>query len=495
MTSRDVASDACPTPTLRVTDRLRGTSFAATPNPMFKRHHQLFTALRVLLDMLLVGAAFWGAHALRFGSPRTWPYPQLPLPEETFIVAALALLIWPASLRAMGLYRPQRQKTPLDEVFGVFKATLIAGLLLVAVTYFIRESRYSRGTLALFTALSFLGISLARVFFKQILQALRRRGYNLRYVLVLGAGRLARQVMEQFDLHRELGFRPVGCLSVTRKRVGTSVAGAEVVGTIRDLRHVLETRGVDQVLVALPSRSMHHLPRIMEICADTTVDVKLVPDVYQYATLFGGLEEFGGLPIVNLQSTGVLGINAIAKRTFDLVLSGFFLLLLSPLLLAVAALVKTTSRGPVLYAQERVGLDGKPFDMLKFRTMRSDAEEDGPRFAERSDPRVTAVGALLRRTSLDELPQLLNVLRGEMSLVGPRPCLAYETELFEPHHFDRFLVPAGMTGLWQVTARARATLAEALDLDAAYARSWSLGLDLWLLIRTPIALLRGGTTA
>src|SRR5919202_2450366 len=140
---------------------------------MFKRHHQLFTALRVLLDMLLVGAAFWGAYALRFGSPRTWPFPELPRAQETIIVAGLALLIWPLSLRAMGLYRPQRHKTALDEVFGVFKATLIAGLLLVAVTYFIRESRYSRGTLALFTGLSFLGISLARVFFKEILQALR----------------------------------------------------------------------------------------------------------------------------------------------------------------------------------------------------------------------------------------------------------------------------------------------------------------------------------
>src|SRR5438105_15434149 len=243
-------------------------------------------------------------------------------------------------------------------MFGVFKATLVAGLLLVALTYFIREARYSRGMLALFSTLSFLAVSLERVFFKEVLQMVRRRGYNLRYILVLGAGRLARQVLEQVDLHKELGFRPVGCLSVTRKRVGTSVAGVEVVGTIRDLRKVLSERGVDQVLVALPSRSMHHLPRVMEVCADTTVDVKLVPDVYQYATLFGGLEEFGGLPIVNLQSTDVLGINAIAKRTFDLVFSGLFLLLLSPLLAAVAILVKATSRGPVLYPQERVGRAG-----------------------------------------------------------------------------------------------------------------------------------------
>src|SRR5262249_19133125 len=303
---------------------------------MFKRHNQLFTALRVLLDMLLVAVAFWGAYALRFGSPHTWPYPELPQPRETLIGAGVALMLWPLPLQAVGLYRPQRQKTPLDEVFGVFKATLAAGLLLVASAYFIRETRYSRATIAIFTALSFIGISLERVFFKELLQGLRRRGYNLRYVLVIGAGRLARQVLEQIDLHRELGFRPVGCLSVTRKRVGTSVAGTEVIGTIRDLPRVLAENGVDQVLVALPSRSMHHLPRVMEICADTVVDVKLVPDVYQYATLFGGLEEFGGLPIVNLQSTGLLGINAIAKRVFDVMFSSLFVILLSPLLAVLA---------------------------------------------------------------------------------------------------------------------------------------------------------------
>jgi Undecaprenyl-phosphate glucose phosphotransferase len=455
---------------------------------MFKRHNQLFTALRVLLDMLLVGAAFWGAYALRFGSPRTWPYPELPHAEETLIVAALALIIWPLSLRAMGLYRPQRQKTPLDEVFGVFKATIVAGLLLVALTYFIRDARYSRGTLALFTALSFFGISLARVFFKEILQSLRRRGYNLRYVLVVGAGRLARQVMEQIDLHRELGFRPVGCLSVTRKRVGTSVAGVEVIGTVRDLRQTLAMRGVDQVLVALPSRCMHHLPRIMDVCADTTVDVKLVPDVYQYATLFGGLEEFGGLPIVNLQSSGVLGINAIAKRVFDLVLSAMLLLLLSPLLLAIAVIVKSTSPGPVLYAQERVGLDGKPFRMLKFRTMRNDAEAEGPRFAEDGDPRVTRIGSWLRRTSIDELPQLWNVLLGDMSLVGPRPERPVFIDQFRrhiPRYQLRHMVKSGMTGWAQIHGlRGNTSIQKRVEYDLYYIEHWSLLLDLKILART-----------
>ncbi len=455
---------------------------------MFKRYHQYFTALRVLLDVAIVGAAFWGAYALRFNSPKTWPYSELPAWNETIIVCGFALIIWPLSFRAMGLYRPQRQKTQIDEVFGVFKATVVAGLLLVSLTYFVREARYSRAMLAIFTALSFLALALARVFFKEILQAVRRRGYNLRYILVVGAGRLSRQVLEQVDLHRELGFRPVGCLSLHKKRVGTSVAGTEVIGTVRDLRGVLQARAVDQVLVALPSRSFQHLPRIMEICADTTVDVKLVPDVYQYATLFGGLEEFGGLPVVNLQSSGVLGINAVMKRIFDLVFSSLFLLLLSPLLLLLALLVKATSPGPVLFRQERVGLDGKPFAMLKFRTMRADAELAGPQFAAAGDPRVTRSGAWLRRLSLDELPQLFNVFRGDMSLVGPRPERPVFIERFRrhiPRYQLRHMVKAGMTGWAQIHGlRGNTSIQKRVEYDLYYIEHWSILLDLKILART-----------
>ena len=455
---------------------------------MFKRHNQLLTALRVALDLLIVGGAFWGAWGLRFGSPRTWPYTDLPAMGETFLVGALAALIWPFTFQAVGLYRPQRQKTPLDEMFSVFKASLVAGLLLVALTYFVGDQRYSRGMLAMFTTLAFLGVSLQRVFFKELLQELRRRGYNQRFVVVLGAGRLARQVLEQVDLHKELGLHPVGCLSVTSRRVGTSVAGVEVIGTLRDLRQVLKERVVDQVLVALPSRSMHHLSRVMDICADTTVDVKLVPDVYQYATLFGGLEEFGGLPIVNLQSTGVLGINAVAKRIFDLAFSAIFLLTLSPLLAALALLVKASSPGPVLYRQERVGLDGKPFPMIKFRTMRTDAETAGPQFAEKGDARTTLLGSWLRRTSLDELPQLWNVFRGDMSLVGPRPERPVFIDQFRrriPRYQLRHMVKAGMTGWAQIHGlRGNTSIQKRVEYDLYYIEHWSLLLDLRILART-----------
>ena len=455
---------------------------------MFKRHHQVFTAFRVLLDVAMVTAAFAGAYSIRFGSPRTFPYSELPPLRETLTVGALAVVLWPLVLRSVGLYRPQRQKSALDEVFGVFKATVLAGLLLVAVTYFVREDRYSRGALLIFTVLAFVGVGAMRFLFKEVLQALRRRGHNLRYVLVLGAGRLARQALEQIEAHRELGFRPVGCLSLTRSRVGQSVDGTQVIGTVRDLREVLGLQQIDQVLVALPSRSFHRLPRIMEICADTTVDVKLVPDVYQYATLFGGLEEFGGLPIVNLQSVGVLGINALAKRAFDLILSALFLALLAPLLLLVALLVKLGSPGPVLYRQERVGLDGKPFRMLKLRTMRNQAEQDGPRFAEPEDPRVTRLGSLLRRASIDELPQLLNVLAGDMSLVGPRPERPIFIDKFRrhiPRYQLRHMVKAGMTGWAQIHGlRGQTSIEKRVEYDLYYIEHWSLLLDLRILART-----------
>jgi Undecaprenyl-phosphate glucose phosphotransferase len=226
----------------------------------------------------------------------------------------------------------------------------------------------------------------------------------------------------------------------------------------------------------------------MEVCADTTADVKLVPDVYQYATLFGGLEEFGGLPIVNLQSVGVMGINAIAKRAFDVILSSFFLAAVSPLMLLTALAVKLTSPGPMLFQQERVGLDGKPFRMLKFRTMRYGAEQDGPRFAERRDARVTGVGALLRRISLDELPQLFNVLVGDMSLVGPRPERPVFIAQFRrhiPRYQLRHMVKAGMTGWAQIHGlRGQTSIEKRVEYDLYYIEHWSLLLDLRILART-----------
>ena len=460
---------------------------------MFKRYHQLFVFLRVLLDVGIVAVAFDGAWHLRFGSPKTFPFTELPRLEDTLLVGAMALVLWPLALRGASLYKPQRQRSAFDEIASVFKATLAAGGMLVVATYFVGENRFSRGMLLLFTGLAFVGVALVRFAFKEALQLLRARGYNRRFVLVLGAGRLAHQVLEAIDAHKELGFHAVGVLSVTRKKVGARLAGVEVIGTLRDLKGVLQHRGIDQVLVALPSRSVHHLPRVMEVLADTTVDVKLVPDVYQYATLFGGLEEFGGLPIVNLQSSGVLGLSAIAKRLFDLLFSTLLLVILSPLMLLIALLVKLSSPGPILFSQERVGLDGTAFKMLKFRSMRSDAESSGAAFATPNDSRATAPGALLRRLSLDELPQLWNVWRGDMSLVGPRPERPVFIQRFRrriPRYQLRHMVKSGMTGWAQIhDLRGDTSIQKRVEYDLYYIEHWSILLDLKILFRTMAAVL------
>src|SRR5262249_49919393 len=270
--------------------------------------------------------------------------------------------------------------------------------------------RYSRMTIGIFMVYAFLGVSGVRLAFRAVFNALRRRGFNLRTILVVGAGELGQRVIETIEEHKELGFTVCGALSRHPEKVGTVVKGAKVLGLVADVERVLDTAKVDQVIIALPIEDQALVKTLMEQLAQRTVDVKVVPDLYQYRTLRSGLEEFGGLPIISLQGDPMHGWNVVVKRVFDLVFSAVAPLLASPFMLAIAALVKLTSKGPVLYAQERMGMDGRTFHMLKFRTMRVDAEGAGAQMAARDDPRRTAIGTFLRRSSIDELPQLLNVL-------------------------------------------------------------------------------------
>ena len=244
------------------------------------------------------------------------------------------------------------------------------------------------------------------------------------------------------------------------------------------------------MILALPSEDMPLMKSLMERLALHTVDVKIVPDLFQYVTLYGGLEEFGGLPIVSLQGGPLEGWNLVAKRAFDVLFSALALLLLSPLMLATALAVKLTSRGPVLYTQERMGMDGALFRILKFRTMGVESEEAGPQMTTAGDERRTALGALLRRTSLDELPQLFNVLRGDMSLVGPRPERPVFIEEFKrqiPKYHLRHKVKSGITGWAQINGlRGQTSIQKRIEYDLYYIENWSLLLDLKILLRTAL---------
>lgn len=455
---------------------------------MFHRFQRFFTQLKILLDVLVLAAAFGVAYTGRFWSPEILPFHEKSPWNNTLRMLGTIVVLYPAVIHGFGLYRAARIRSFLDDVFGLFKAWLLASMGLVTVTYFFQPVRYSRLVLGLFFVLSLTLLVLARYVFRRALQAIRRRGYNSKDVLVVGAGALGRRVLGTLQDHRELGFRVVGVLTRHAEKVGSELDGAPIVGELEDLGEVMASRRIDQVVIALPLEEQGALRGMMAVLSESTADVKIVPDLVQYVTLSGGVEEFGGLPLLSLQQGPLEGWNGVMKRLFDVIFSSLALIVSLPAMLCCAVAVKLTSPGPVLYAQERVGLDGRRFRALKFRTMVADAEAGGARMASPADPRTTSIGGFLRRLSLDELPQLWNILRGEMSLVGPRPERPVFIEEFKrqiPRYQLRHKVKAGLTGWAQVNGlRGQTSIEKRIEYDLYYIENWSLWLDVKILART-----------
>lgn len=451
---------------------------------MFTRFQRFYNSIKLVADVVSLAIAFGLAWYSRF---TFFPWVVTPPPEETVATLGLILVIFPVVFRGSNLYTTNRSRTHIEEVFEIFKATVVSTLILVGITYFVRE-RYSRLTVGLFATYAFVVLSIVRLSFRAVFNVLRRRGVNLKTILVVGAGQLGQRVVETIEQHRELGFKVTGMLTRKSEKVGSSVLGVPVVGHFNDLAAQLEKTPVDQVILALPLEEQPQLRELMEVLALHTVDVKVVPDLFNYITLRGGLEEFGGLPIISLQGAPLEGWNRIAKRIFDMALSFLALLVLSPVMALLAIAVKLSSRGPIFYAQERMGMDGHLFHMFKFRTMKVDAESAGAKFATADDPRRTSIGTFLRRSSLDELPQFWNVLVGDMSLVGPRPERPVFIDEFKkqiPRYHLRHMVKSGITGWAQVNGlRGNTSIKDRIDYDLYYIENWSLLFDLKILVRT-----------
>jgi Undecaprenyl-phosphate glucose phosphotransferase len=321
------------------------------------------------------------------------------------------------------------------------------------------------------------------------LRSMRRRGYNLRYVLIAGAGELAAEVIQSIHSQPEAGLRILGLLTDDPAKQGKTIEGVRALGPYAAVKEILRRRPVDEVVLALPREDAPQLEKILADLDDELVTVRLIPDLLHVLTLRSSVEELDGLPLINLRESPMVGWAAVQKRAFDAVVASGLLIAFSPLL-AVAAIAVWASTGrPIFYRQERMGLDGRVFRMLKFRTMRPDAEsETGPVWTSPDDPRRTRVGALLRRTSVDELPQLWNVVRGDMSLVGPRPERPVFIERFRreiPGYMLRHKVRAGLTGWAQVHGwRGDTSLHERVEHDIFYIQNWSLALDLRILLMT-----------
>jgi Undecaprenyl-phosphate glucose phosphotransferase len=452
---------------------------------MIRKHHQFFASLLWLFDMVTVTIGFTVAYVVRF---RLFKPPAPVTVQELAIMWAMAIVLFTGVFRSSGLYHSHRLITRADEVFRLFKANALAMLLLVSTAYFLRDDRFSRLMLALFGLTSFSVLASTRALARNFLSVMRRRGFNSRDAIIVGSGELGKAVVERLERYRHYGIKPIGVLTDQPEQVGQRVAGVPVIGTYDDLSALVDQQQIDQIYIALPLDQHEEIRSILEAVSTSTADVKVVPDLYQYMTLHGGVEELEGMPIVALWNGPVHGWDAVAKRMFDLVFGSLIILLAAPAMLVTAALVKLTSKGPVFYEQERMGLDGRTFKILKFRSMRIDAETTGAKWATAGDDRTTPIGRFIRKYSLDELPQFINVLRGEMSLVGPRPERPVFIQDFKtriPRYNLRHKVKSGITGLAQVEGwRGSTSLEKRIERDLYYIEHWSVWLDFKILVRT-----------
>jgi len=457
---------------------------------MLKEKRHYFEALLVAADLIVVAVSWVLAYWVRF-ELELFPVEKGVPPFENYLsLVLLILLIWPVVFRNVGLYRPMRGTRPFVEVWTLIHGNTLAILLFLATIYLFREKTvpFSRLVFLYFWAFSTFFTILQRVALRSFLRELRRKGFNLRYLVIVGAGKVAEDLISRVRSHRELGIQLLGCFSLT----GTEATGplqVPIIGAYSELGSYLGSIQVDQVVVAVPLQDHDLLPEIMRYTRETLADVKIVPDHYQFISLAGAIEEFEGIPVLNVQSTPLEGWGRVIKRCFDIIVGLFLSVVLAPLLILLTLLIKLTSRGPVLYFQERMSVDGTRFHMIKFRTMRLDAEKNGPGWTTPGDERVTGFGKFLRSTSLDELPQIFNVLKGDMSFVGPRPERPIFIQEFRqriPRYMLRHKVPAGMTGWAQVNGwRGDSSIDRRIECDLYYIQHWSLFFDikiLWLTI-------------
>jgi exopolysaccharide biosynthesis polyprenyl glycosylphosphotransferase len=432
---------------------------------------------------------------------------------KEWLVLLGMVAVWVVAAKIYGLYDRDEERadhSTVDDIVDVFH--LVTGLvwLLVLGGFAVSSGGPDLGVLAGFWALAIPSVLAARA----AARGLSRRSHlYVQNMVIVGAGEVGQVVARKVLQHPEYGINLVGFVDDDPRARRAELDHVPLLGRSDELPEIMRTLYVDRVVIAFSKESAERTVEAIRAVRDHDVQIDVVPRLFDVIGQRITLHSVEALPIVGLPPARISPSSQFVKRWIDLVGASILLLLSAPILLAAALAVRIDSSGPVLFRQRRIGQGMREFTLLKFRTMRVGTDpsvhrdyirgtmtanatvgENGMYKLDRPDS-ITGVGRWLRKLSIDELPQLINVLKGDMSLVGPRPCLRYETEFFRPHHFERFHVPSGITGLWQVTARARSTFGEALDMDVAYARGWSLGLDLRLLIRTPLQLIRQRGTA
>jgi Undecaprenyl-phosphate glucose phosphotransferase len=455
---------------------------------MLKRYHHIVGGIFRFVDAAVIGLAWLTAYWIRFYLPIVEVTKGLPSFDKYSALSPLIIILWMMIFSAFKIYKSRRMLVQSHEIYLIFKAHAIALLIFIALTYLFSEYKYSRVVILYFGGIGAAGLLFFRILLRTLLREIRRKGYNLRHVLGVGEGAALEMLIQSIEKFPELGIRLVGVVTHEKSRA-KSIRGKPVLGHFEEIHHIIESSKVDQILLALPRSQYTELDRILQLLKDETIDIQLIPDIHEYITLGCEIEDFDGLPIVNINDSPLQGWGALAKRITDITLSGLVLILLLPLFLMISIAIKLSSKGPSLYSQERMGMDGRTFEILKFRSMTIDAEsKTGAVWANQNDDRRTGLGSFLRRTSIDELPQLWNVLKGDMSLVGPRPERPVFVRKFRheiPHYMLRHKVKAGITGWAQVNGwRGNTSLSRRIECDLYYIRHWSYWLDLKIIFLT-----------
>ena len=473
---------------------------------MVRRYNRLLVAFYVVSDAALGLVAFLTAYFLRFEAgvilalvPVTKGVPPL---RNYLLMTPFVAVLLPLAFRLQGLYRLRRGKSRVDDFFAVFVGsilTVVFGIVatLYVQTYWATPAARANGLFevsqivwALFIVLSTAFTYASRELVRELLERRWRAGLGLKRILIAGSGELGRLVADKILEHRELGYQLVGFIDDRAAGDHLGYRGLPLLGTIQEATQIAQRESIDHLYVALPPEQHLQMIELIESTSREMVEVKVVPDLLQVIALRARLEDLDGVPVINVNDVPLQGFNSTVKRAIDIAISCVSLVVLAIPLAIVAAIIRATSRGPVFYRQERMGLDGKPFTIVKFRSMFEDAErETGPVWAQQDDPRVTPFGRFLRRSNLDELPQLWNVFRGDMSIVGPRPERPHFVEQFKhriPQYMLRHKVKAGLTGWAQVNGwRGNTPLEKRIEYDLYYIENWSVSLDLkimWLTV-------------
>jgi exopolysaccharide biosynthesis polyprenyl glycosylphosphotransferase len=446
-----------------------------------------------LLTIVLLGVMSYA----RFGTD--WLSTWQPVLLEPAGFAAAYAIGWVVILWLHGLYRPRARWTIRSESLAIARSVIVMALVTLSLLFLFRLPDVSRSFLLIFFPAQWLLTLASRLALRWGFQRLRAQGYNTRFVLIVGNGPRAQAFAAQLEDHRELGLKIRGFVDDEPRDLPR---GWKYLGPVENIERYLHDDVIDEVAICLPFSQMERINAIAHLCEEVGKIVRLPVDMLDRAFAAGRIEDLDGTPVYSLVSGPDRVAALVVKRAIDVVASTLAILILSPVLLGVTILIRARDGAPILFRQERVGLHGRRFSVVKFRTMTPDAESRlaelidqsevaGAAFKLTNDPRVTAIGRLLRRTSIDELPQLWNVLRGEMSLVGPRPALPKEVEGYDLWHRRRLSMKPGITGLWQVSARRSPDFDKWAELDLKYIDRWSLWLDLKILVRTLPAALEG----